>query len=384
MVDCSPAAKKSKPRKRVPHLIAVSKGFIPDGRYPDETARFASKLMQMTSMRKDRIDGEYIPFGQSHFRAMFGGSKASKIKGATERSRAIKWRHTSRVGEYPESVKLTDEYRTGEFELHEIKMKVRRQSAANDDNLMRLGPVGMALTARLDLIRIDPSAVPNSAWEHYQIERIRQGDIYSTRCDYRRFHSNFTSLSKTLRQSLRTTTNDKLTAIDIANSQPLILGLVSQTPSIPIPLCGTLSAYLDVTQKGEIYEYAAARLTETTGRKWEARPETKDLFMPFLFDRVCRMKSNPLWQVFRDDFVAVLDCILDIKRERYQALAHRLQSLEAEIMIDGVSAEFMRRYPHSPILTVHDEIIVPVQYRDEVCDIIRAEFGKYAVTPTIK
>lgn len=334
-------------------------------------------------MQKDRIDGEYILFGRGLFRAMFGGTKAPKIKGATERSRAFRWKHNSKVGEYPESVKLTNEYRTGEFEIHEVKMKVRRKSAS-DDNLMRLGPLGMAMTARLDRFYVDSTAVARNPWEHYQLEQIRTGEIYSTRCDYRRFHSNFTSLSKSLRQSIRTTTNDTLTTVDIANSQPLILGILSRDhTALALPYCDTLSAWLFWTQKGLIYEFAAEMLTELTGRKW-GRPEAKDLFLPFLFDRVSRMKSNPLWQVFENDFSAVLDCIRTIKRDRYQALAHRLQEMEAEIMIDGVAAEFIRRYPDAPILTVHDELIVPVQHRDEVIEIIVAEFKKHGVTPTIK
>lgn len=383
MADHKQARTASQSRKRVPHLIAVPKGFVPDGRFPDETARFASIVMQKTSMQKDRIHGEYIPFGRGLFRAMFGGTKAPKIKGATEISRAFRWKHNSKVGEYPESVKLTNDYRNGEFDLHEVRMKVRRKSAS-DDNLARLGPVGMAMTARLDRFYVDSTAVARNPWEHYQLEQIRTGEIYSTRCDYRRFHSNFTSLSKTLRQNLKTTTNDTLTTVDIVNSQPLILGILSRDQSARArPYCDTLTAWLFWTQKGLIFEFGAEMLTELTGRKWW-RPDAKELFIPFLFDRICRMKSNPLWQVFENDFSAVLDCIKHVKLDRYQALAHRLQELEAEIMIDGVAAEFMRRYPDAPILTVHDELIVPIQYRDEVCDIIRAEFRKHGVTPTIK
>lgn len=393
MVDCSPAAKKSKPRKRVPHLIAVSKGFIPDGRYPDETARVNAHLMRVTSVNKDYRNGDHIHFSFEKLRSMFGGTKAGKIKDATEDSDAFEWKHKSRKGEFSESVRLSN--RSGEFDLHEVTMKVRasKPKSAND-NLMSLGEVGMALTARQDHFYIAADAVPQSAWEHYTIERIRNGDIYSMRGTHRRFFSSFSNLSKhTKKHSLRAKSGDSLVSIDIANCQPLLLGvLASQSPcsfgtrSKPnsTPYRRTLNAWLDVTQKGEVYEFSAERLTELTGKKWEARPEAKDLFMPFMFGEVRLMKFSPLIRVFESDFQLVLDFIRSVKRYRHAEMAHILHELEAEIMIDGVSAKFMRRYPDAPILTIHDELIVPVQHRDEVCDIIRAEFGKYAVTPTIK
>jgi hypothetical protein len=338
--------------------------------------------MLMTSIRKDYVNGKYLSFGMGHFRALYGGTKASKIKQATTELKAFRWRHDSKVGEYPESVKLKDEYRTGEFDLHEVEMKVRRKSS--DSNLMRLGPVGMALTSRLAMFRIDDNAIPRNAWEHYQIERIRSGDIYSTRCDYRRFHSNFTSLSKSLRQSLKTTTNDQLTTIDIVNSQPLILGILTRDQSTALPLCSTLTRWIELTEKGLIYDFAADRLTKLTGEKWEPRPDAKELFVPFLFDRISSMKRNLLWPVFESDFRSVLDCILKIKRERFQALAHRLQEMEAEIMIDCVAAEYMRRYPDAPILSVHDELIVPQHHRSEVEEMIKIAFSKHGITPKVK
>ena len=381
MHDCIVSPQPSKSRKREPHLIAIPKGFVPHSHFPDETARFASTLMRMTSMRKERIGGEYIPFGVGLFRTMFGGEKAAKVKAATVASSAFRWKHDSKIGEYPESVKLSDRYRTGEFELHEVKMKVRKKTAQSD-NLMRLGPVGMALTARLDRFQEGEESAPSNHWEHYQLDCIRRGNIYSDRCEFGRFHSNYTSLSKTLRRNLRTKSNDQLTALDITNCQPLILGIVTRNQS-PTPYCSTLSAWLDWTQKGLIYEFAAESLTAITGRKWE-RQEAKDLFLPFMFDRVDRMRRNLLWQVFEQDFSSVLDCICRIKGERYQALSHRLMSLEAEIMIDGVAAKFMQKHPDAPILTIHDELIVPTQYADSARGLIETEFGRYGVRPKVK
>lgn len=393
MVDCIGSAKKSKPRKRVPHLIAVSKGFVPDGRYPDETARVNAHLMRVTSVNKGYRNGHHISFSYEKFRSMFGGTKAGKIKDATEASEAFEWKHESRKGVFSESVRLSN--RSGEFDLHEVRMKVRASKPnTTNDNLMSLGELGMALTARHDHFYIAEDAVPQSAWEHYTIERIRNGDIYSMRGTHRRFFSSFSNLSKhTKKHSLRAKSGDSLVSIDIANCQPLLLGVLASRPPcsfgtstkpINAPYRRTLSAWNEWTQKGEIYEFAAKRLTELTGKKWEARPDAKDLFMPFMFGEVRLMKFSPLIRVFESDFRLVLDCIRHIKRDGHQAMAHILHELEAEIMIDGVAAEFMRRYPHAPILTVHDELIVPAQYRDEVCDIIRDEFQKYGVTPTIK
>ncbi len=247
---------------------------------------------------------------------------------------------------------------------------------------MRLGPVGMALTARLDHFYVSDDAIPANYWDRYQLDCIRRGEVYSIRDEYGRFHSTFTSLSKSLRKHLRTKTDDQLTTIDITNCQPLLLGIVASRQS-PSPYCDTLTAWLDLTQQGEIYEYAADKLTEITGRKW-GREDAKGKFLPFMFDQLWRMRRHDLWKVFEKDFPSILDCIRRIKSERYQALSHQLFILETEILLDGVAATFMRSRPDAPILTIHDELIVPSQYSDEVREIIETDFEKYGVKPSVK
>ncbi len=96
MVYYTASDRRSKTQKRGPHLIAVPKGFKPHPVYPNETARFTAEVMRMTSMQSDRIDGDYFGFGRGLFRAMYGGTKAPKIKRATDELDSIEWKHESK------------------------------------------------------------------------------------------------------------------------------------------------------------------------------------------------------------------------------------------------------------------------------------------------
>ena len=63
-------------------------------------------------------------------------------------------------------------------------------------------------------------------WAAYSREMIQSGNLFAVRCEYGRFHSNFSSLSKSLRRHLRV--DEPLVEIDVQNCQPLILGLLER------------------------------------------------------------------------------------------------------------------------------------------------------------
>jgi hypothetical protein len=122
---------------------------------------------------------------------------------------------------------------------------------------------------------------------------------------------------------------------------------------------------------------------EVDPSEWN-RNKVKRAFLICVFDRVEAMQQNPVYQVLRKHFPAVADYIVHAKRNGYQGLAQECQKLESKLMIDGVAGAMLEAFPESPILTVHDEIIVPVDRLGDVKRLIETEFTKFGVRPTVK
>ena len=50
----------------------------------------------------------------------------------------------------------------------------------------------------------------------------------------------------------------------------------------------------------------------------------------------------------------------------YKVLAHVLQSAESNLIFNKIIREIMNLYPDIKIVTVHDSIIFPKKYRDDI------------------
>ena len=75
--------------------------------------------------------------------------------------------------------------------------------------------------------------------------------------------------------------------------------------------------------------------------------------------------------------------ITDVKKADYRQLARKLQRLESSIVIDGVSGYLAKHFSDVPILTIHDELIVPQELADKVEALLVAGFEKHGVTPKV-
>jgi hypothetical protein len=225
------------------------------------------------------------------------------------------------------------------------------------------------------------------------------------RCDFGRFHSNFTSLPKYVRKEL--STSEPLASIDIKNIQPLILGLLANntqphnhTQTSHIPICHTLFSFLRTCEAGQIYEFCLERfqarevkpywVERSNGKpflcdpsRWD-RSQVKQAFVICLFDRVERTKTNPVFQVLQKHFPPIADFVIRSKRDEYQALARQCQRFESKVMIDGVSAVFMARHPDAPILTIHDELILPARLVQSAANIIQERFQAFGASPGLR
>ena len=384
----------------------VPRGYQPSGPYRDQLARLAHKLLLLTSITNERRErGHYIPMCDETWRSLFG-SKASEVKQAAVASGLIEKNDRYSVGSFPKSYRLARQYRSGRFDAIVLRRKPRVKRRMLYEH-SRLGYVGQRLTDRFSDFSF-PSTLspPTNPWDCFSWNRILAEDYYSMRCDFGRFHSNFTSIPKYFRRSLTLQSGDKLASIDIRNAQPLLLGLVARghrhnhTTRPHIPICHTINEYIRLCEDGEIYEFCLSSFRNgevhpywiqlPSGNKflcdpskWD-RKRVKEAFVVCLFDRVEATQSNPIYRVLSKYFPKIAEYITNAKSDKYQALAQQCQMMESELMIDGVAASYITRHPGLPILTVHDEIIVPESLVDSLIEVIKYRFRLAGGTPSLR
>jgi hypothetical protein len=75
--------------------------------------------------------------------------------------------------------------------------------------------------------------------------------------------------------------------------------------------------------------------------------------------------------------------IRDLKKDDYASLARRMQRKESAIMIEGVAGRCLREMPNIPIYTIHDSVATTPDHVDKIKQIIREEFQKERLKPTI-
>jgi len=76
-------------------------------------------------------------------------------------------------------------------------------------------------------------------------------------------------------------------------------------------------------------------------------------------------------RIFKKLYPSVHEYILEFKTEKknYRFLSHKLQQMESEFMFNGVVTEVIEKYPTMPFFTVHDSILFPRSYRNEIKEI---------------
>lgn len=260
-------------------------------------------------------------------------------------------------------------------------------------------------------------------------------------CNYGRVHTNLTRLLSELRCTLRIQ-GETLVNIDIANSQPLFLGLVIKKAlakegspvsgrqlcpcppaSCPTPymtcaegktgseLLGNaatydppqlselvafptvrdpseddippadhdLDHYLWLCENGTLYDELMERI-EWRGSRAEFK--AKEWFK-FLYGQ--NRWQSKLRDVFESDFPTIWNFIANYKRERgYEELSRQMQRDESRLMINTICERLMNEHPSVPVLPIHDSIMTTPQHVGTVKQVMLEEFAKIGVKPTLK
>ena len=413
-------------RKRSPSIALL----IPRASNPrdDREALALEYLYERTLYSGEFQKGFWISIHASLWEQVLGRDYTKTLAALSKRG-VIDINPRYSKGRFPKSYRLSDAFRRHRTEPYELLQNRQLRSSVRLDADDR---IGIALAEMFHSIQISTESGIRG-WNQQIVHRIRSGRFYATRCEYGRFHSSFTGLSREVRQRLTTIDGEPLIEIDVSCCQPLLVGVMATqqpesdslgvdlsqtalpivplgqpqgnhntTPPVPYSICSALSAnlmeYLRLCQSGQLYD----RLTELCAGKtiadfiphdkWHPfakdrkiqRRDTKQAFLVMLFADVPTMQRLPMYQIMQDHFPDVAAFLVRAKQECYQDLARNSQRLESQLMVDGAAAELVHRHPDAVFVTIHDAILIPRRFIDVAADCIREQFERSGVQPHLK
>jgi hypothetical protein len=143
-------------------------------------------------------------------------------------------------------------------------------------------------------------------------------------------------------------------------------------------------AYMAACQAGTFYESLMTEAEKAKGKK--ARDRLKVRFYRILFGRkkTRRRYRNELRQRFRRLYPTAANVLTALKARNYRHSSHVLQNTEATVFIYRVCGRFMRERPDAFVATIHDSILTTPDNVEYVETVIRDEFARLGVTPTLK
>jgi hypothetical protein len=202
----------------------------------------------------------------------------------------------------------------------------------------------------------------------HSIESIKNKSLFFKFDEYGRFHTNFTILKKEIRQKYLKINNEEINEIDIGNSQPLFLSiLIKNELSENDP---DISNYIWLVKQGLFYEYIISKFSSLT------RKDAKLLTYKVLFGHNGINSTDN--KIFESLFPKVYNFIIDYKsiNEDYKSLSHVLQKMESDFIYGKVVKEIYAKIKNINLITIHDSIIYPIKYDNEIKEIFNRHKSK--------
>jgi hypothetical protein len=278
-----------------------------------------------------------------------------------------------------------------------------------------------------------PEEIDGYTGQRMLCDGISDKNMFWHICHFGRVYNNITGLKRSLRQYLRAN-NHSLVGCDVANSQPLLVGLLSRhlkqgSSSINLSNLAQTSqfdSYVELDQdfldrisinlpeqqeeqggegeKNSLYDVVFTKSSQMVpddleryiklcveGRFYDElmllddNPTDRETFKKQVFTQVFYGKNcyeGRLTRLFTQEFPTVWEMIRAIKKPDYHRLSHHMLRLEAEIIINGA----VRRCALERIwvVTIHDCVVTYPEQADRVSQIMTEAFGSVGARPTIK
>jgi hypothetical protein len=201
----------------------------------------------------------------------------------------------------------------------------------------------------------------------YSVDCINDKHIFYHFDAYGRMHTNYTILKSFIRKNCLLIDDEETCEIDIQNSQPLFLTKLIDTNMVDQR---EFELFRHLTITGTYYQYVMSQLGETDKKK------VKEMTYKVLFGR--NIGSSKVDKQFKKLFPTIHQFIKTYKKENgdYRVLAYDLQKAESNLIFNTVIKKVMKFYPEIKLITIHDSIIIPKKYRDEVNQIFEIELKR--------
>ena len=201
----------------------------------------------------------------------------------------------------------------------------------------------------------------------YSVDCINDKHIFYHFDTYGRMHTNYTILKSFIRKNCLLIDGEETCEIDIQNSQPLFLTKLIDTNMVDQR---EFELFRHLTTTGTYYQYVMSQLGEKDKKK------VKEMTYKVLFGR--NIGSSKVDKQFKKLFPTIHQFIKTYKKENgdYRVLAYDLQKAESNLIFNTVIKKVMKFYPEIKLITIHDSIVIPRKYREEVNQIFEIELKR--------
>lgn len=204
------------------------------------------------------------------------------------------------------------------------------------------------------------------------IDGIESGHIFFKFDSYGRLHTNYTVLKKYIRNNYLTIDGEEISEIDISNSQPLFFAKFLKNEIGEENFNDEVRRYVDIVKNGLIYD----EIQDAFPDRLKTRKEAKILMYKVLFGNNIDKKTES--KMFRKLYPTIYEYLKEFKDlfENYKTLSHKLQLLESNFIFNEVITSIKEKFPKIRLFTVHDSIVYPTKYKEEVGLIFRNYLNK--------
>ena len=238
----------------------------------------------------------------------------------------------------------------------------------------------------------------------YSIQVMNGKNSYSgfKRDDQGRFYSGITNLSKFFRGSIMIPDYGDLWNVDLKNSQPFhLLALLNDdfyktgrhlncfqfkhlktskhhsTTAIRMrEVLPKLKDNQDMTAfqshilNGTLYEELVKKLGKESPELFGSRDEAKGTFIRLMYRNPKKdyPEIREAWNQVERLFPSIVIFMNALKEDDYKYPSLLLQAIEAHLILEVVTKSLAKKYPHMPMLTIHDSVITDEEHKQLLKD----------------
>jgi hypothetical protein len=222
--------------------------------------------------------------------------------------------------------------------------------------------LGIDKPLALDILYSMPAGKDNYSMQTRLIDDIYERRYRMSLDNQGRLYGNPTNIKREVRAALLLG-GEKIGGVDMANSQPALLGLLMKQRSVR-----GVGDYVDMACSGVLYDHLARQLGVV-----------RDVAKKLLFQDVLGKKGNypsEMTNLFESQFPRVWQFIRDFNRDDHGALLLELQRVESNLVIRQVAMSLPKDRPY---FSIHDGVYCIAGDEQTVRDAFEKSLNGYPI-----